>query len=134
MADYRRGAHTLYEIKYHFVWVTKYRYQVPLPRAARRGGRTRSGPDPADLPRARRSNRQRPCKPGSRAHSGLVSTDLESGRHYEARKGSLVSEIAAGVFAFKEAVLGTALLGAGLFLCVGWAGNRGADSRLHRTS
>ena len=25
---YRRGGHTLYDIRYHFVWVTKYRYDV----------------------------------------------------------------------------------------------------------
>jgi len=25
---YRRGSHTKYKIEYHFVWVTKYRYQV----------------------------------------------------------------------------------------------------------
>lgn len=25
---YRRGAHSLYDIRYHFVWVTKYRYHV----------------------------------------------------------------------------------------------------------
>lgn len=28
MPDYRKGAHTVYDIQYHFVWVTKYRYQV----------------------------------------------------------------------------------------------------------
>jgi len=28
MADYRGGTHTLYDIQYHFVWVTKYRYHV----------------------------------------------------------------------------------------------------------
>jgi putative transposase len=28
MTEYRKGAHTVYDIKYHFVWVTKYRYQV----------------------------------------------------------------------------------------------------------
>ena len=28
MPDYRRGAHTVYDIKYHLVWVTKYRYEV----------------------------------------------------------------------------------------------------------
>ncbi len=28
MAEYRKGAHTVYDIKYHFVWVTKYRYKV----------------------------------------------------------------------------------------------------------
>jgi len=28
MAKYRKGSHTLYDIKYHFVWITKYRYQA----------------------------------------------------------------------------------------------------------
>ena len=28
MEHYRTGAHTRYDLKYHFVWVTKYRYQV----------------------------------------------------------------------------------------------------------
>ena len=28
MADYRKGGHTVNDIQYHFVWVTKYRYQV----------------------------------------------------------------------------------------------------------
>jgi putative transposase len=26
--DYRYGSHTVYNIEYHFVWVTKYRYHV----------------------------------------------------------------------------------------------------------
>ena len=26
--DYRYGSHTVYQIEYHFVWVTKYRYKV----------------------------------------------------------------------------------------------------------
>jgi putative transposase len=28
MAEYRKGAHTVHDLKYHFVWVTKYRYKV----------------------------------------------------------------------------------------------------------
>lgn len=28
MTEYRKGAHTVYDIKYHLVWVTKYRYKV----------------------------------------------------------------------------------------------------------
>lgn len=28
MADYQKGSHTVYDIKYHLVWVTKYCYQV----------------------------------------------------------------------------------------------------------
>ncbi len=26
--EYRHGAHTIYDVKYHLVWVTKYRYPV----------------------------------------------------------------------------------------------------------
>jgi len=26
--EYRTGPHTVYDIQYHFVWVTKYRYQI----------------------------------------------------------------------------------------------------------
>ncbi len=28
MARYRSGSHTVYDIKYHFVWITKYRYAI----------------------------------------------------------------------------------------------------------
>jgi putative transposase len=28
MAEYRKGSHSVYDIMYHFVWVTKYRYPV----------------------------------------------------------------------------------------------------------
>ena len=28
MKEYRSGAHTIYDLKYHLVWVTKYRYKV----------------------------------------------------------------------------------------------------------
>lgn len=28
MAYYKKGSHTVYDIKYHFVWNTKYRYRV----------------------------------------------------------------------------------------------------------
>ena len=28
MAEYRKGPHTVYDIQYHLVWVTKYRYGI----------------------------------------------------------------------------------------------------------
>jgi len=28
MVDYKKGSHTVYDIKYHVVWVTKYRYKI----------------------------------------------------------------------------------------------------------
>ncbi|MGV7960333.1 IS200/IS605 family transposase [Photorhabdus tasmaniensis] len=34
--DYRYGSHTVFQIEYHFVWVTKYRYKVLTGEVARR--------------------------------------------------------------------------------------------------
>ncbi|SCZ85973.1 IS200/IS605 family transposase [Nitrosomonas mobilis] len=34
--NYRYGSHTVYQIEYHFVWVTKYRYKILKEEAAER--------------------------------------------------------------------------------------------------
>ncbi len=34
--DYRYGSHTVFQIEYHFVWVTKYRYKVLTAQVAER--------------------------------------------------------------------------------------------------
>jgi putative transposase len=36
MAEYRRSAHAVFDIKYHVVWITKYRYKVLRGRIAER--------------------------------------------------------------------------------------------------
>ena len=36
MVDYRHSAHAVYDIKYHVIWVTKYRYKVMRGRIAER--------------------------------------------------------------------------------------------------
>ena len=36
MAEYRRRADAVYDLKYHVVWITKYRYNVPTGRVAER--------------------------------------------------------------------------------------------------
>jgi putative transposase len=36
MIDYRHSAHAVYDIKYHVIWVTKYRYKVMRGRVAER--------------------------------------------------------------------------------------------------
>jgi putative transposase len=28
MGDFRKGSHTVYDIQYHFIWITKYRYKI----------------------------------------------------------------------------------------------------------
>ena len=36
MVEYRRSAHAVFDIKYHMVWITKYRYKVLKGRVAER--------------------------------------------------------------------------------------------------
>ena len=36
MVEYRTSAHAVYDIKNHFVWITKYRYKIPRGRVAER--------------------------------------------------------------------------------------------------
>jgi putative transposase len=36
MQNYRKGSHTLYDLKYHLVWITKYRKQVLIGQVAER--------------------------------------------------------------------------------------------------
>ena len=36
MVEYRQSAHAVYDIKYHVIWVTKYRYKVMRGRVAER--------------------------------------------------------------------------------------------------
>ena len=36
MVEYRTSAHAVYDIKYHFVWITKYRYKIRRGRVAER--------------------------------------------------------------------------------------------------
>jgi hypothetical protein len=36
MVEYRHGAHAVFDIKYHVVWITKYRYKILRGRVAER--------------------------------------------------------------------------------------------------
>jgi len=36
MPEFRKGSHTVYDIQYHFVWTTKYRYKVMQGKIAER--------------------------------------------------------------------------------------------------
>ena len=36
MVEYRRSAHAVFDIKYHLVWITKYRYKILRGRVAER--------------------------------------------------------------------------------------------------
>lgn len=53
--DYRYGSHTGYNIEYHFVWVTQYRYTVLIGRRRT----TRTGTGPANLRHLRAQDAER---------------------------------------------------------------------------
>ena len=36
MAEYRRSAHAVFDLKYHLVWITKYRFKILKGRVAER--------------------------------------------------------------------------------------------------
>ena len=36
MAEYRHGAHAIFDLKYHVIWITKYRYKILVGRIAER--------------------------------------------------------------------------------------------------
>ena len=88
MSGYRRGSHTIYEIKYHLVWVTKYRYHVLKGTVAHRARelirqtclgldvRIEKGPRPQ----------------GSCAHTRVDSADRKPLRSDEADKRSVVTQ------------------------------------------
>jgi REP element-mobilizing transposase RayT len=57
MVDYQTGGHSVYSIKYHFVWVTKYRYHVLHGEIAERARKS----DKAMLYGKRHNNNERKC-------------------------------------------------------------------------
>src|ERR1700689_3993558 len=104
MGEYRRGAHTVYEIHLHLVWTTKYRKAVLGGEAATRVPRNLWGSRHQDHEGARV---ERP-----RASTGVDTTagdDQPDGAMAEGEDGA---QNHAGVSAHQEAVLGTTHVGA----------------------
>ena len=130
MVEYRHSAHAVTDLKYHVIWVTKYRYKIL------RG-------DIAE--RARDLLRQICVAREVTIIRGAVSPDhihmlvggpnpvvaVEAGAIHE---GALVSITAAGVPGVAQAVLRTTCVGAGLLLCKCRRGGRNNDSRIYRES
>ena len=50
MGEYRTSAHGVFDIKYHIVWITKYRYKILRGRVAERAGETGAVPEGPVVP------------------------------------------------------------------------------------
>jgi len=59
MVEYRRSAHAVFDLKYHVIWCTKYRYKI----LRGESGRACARPDPADLPDTRGGDRKGAVSP-----------------------------------------------------------------------
>jgi len=128
MAEYRRSAHAVFDLKYHLVWITKYRYKVLRGRVAER---TR------DLIRQSCEARElviiRGAVSPDHIHM-LVSAPahLAPSKMVQFIKGGLVEKVAGGISGGAQEVLGAAHVGARLFLRDGGRGGRSNDQSVYR--
>ena len=115
--DYRYGSHTVYQIEYHFVWVTKYRYKVLSGEVAER---------------VRELVRQTCEAFEIRIVKGVVSKDhvhilvssppnLAPSEIMRRIKGRYGEQAFRGVSPSEKALLGAAFLGSRVLLRDGWA-------------
>jgi putative transposase len=75
MGEYRTSSHAVFDIKYHIVCITKYRYKILPGRVAERAPR----PAPTDLSEQGRGDRARRGVAGSHSHAGVVSAEHGAG-------------------------------------------------------
>ena len=87
MGKYNNGSHTVYDIKYHFVWITKYRYKVLQGSVAvRLRELLRQGCEARGLEIIRGKYKQRP-----RTYAFVLSSDNGSERHHEVSERTFVT-------------------------------------------
>ncbi len=128
--EYRYGSHTIYKIEYHFVWVTKYRYQMLT----------------GDLGLRLREMVRQSCEAFEiRILSGVVSKDpvhilvsappnMAPSKIMRRIKGRSSNKLFEEFLPYQKALLGEAFLGEGLFLCNGWIDDRRNDQRVFSAS
>ena len=130
MVEYRRSAHAVTDLKYHVIWVTKYRYKIL------RGD---------IVERARELLRQILCSARSDDHSrcGVTGPHPYAGGGPAAAvavetgavpEGVIVALAPTGVSGVAQAVLGAASVGARVLRCECRGGGRTNDPGVYRES
>ena len=95
MDEYRTSGHAIWNIKYHLIWVTKYRYKIL---------------------RGEVAERARVGIAGSHSSSGVGATAAVAGQVGAVREGQVKSSVAGRLSAPAQEVLGTAPVGMWLLL------------------
>ena len=116
MSEYRHGSHTVFSIHLHIVWITKYRHKVLYKEVAER---------------VRAIVREECRQSGVDILKGHVSSNhvhvlvsippqVTISRLIQRMKGKSSYQSAEGISPLTEAVLGTACMGAGVFVPQQW--------------
>ena len=112
MTEYRNSSHTVYDIKYHFVWITKYRYKVLKGKVAYRTRELlQQGCDAKKF-----KNTERKHRTGSCAYVTIMSNRFGTQSDYAISKGKIIPSIARRISGTQEKILGAAYVGTGIFL------------------
>jgi putative transposase len=128
MVEYRQNNHSVWDVKYHMIWVTKYRYKVLRGEIA---VRTR------DLLRQICQGREVTIVQGSVSPDHVhklvsVPPQLAPAKLVQYLKGRSSHMLQAEFPPVEEAVLGPTSVGARVFLRERGRAGRGADSAIHR--
>ena len=112
MAEYRRGAHTVYEIHLHLVWTTKYRKNVLAGEVATRA---------RDLIREICGTHDVKIMKGARVERSCASAGVDTATGDDQSAGAVAegkngAQDHAGISTHQEALLGATHVGARIFL------------------
>jgi REP element-mobilizing transposase RayT len=122
MVEYRRSAHATYDLKYHVIWITKYRYKILRGRLAERA---------RDLIRQICQAREVAIIRGSvspdHIHMLLSAPPHLAPAKLAVHKGAVITSVTRRVPRPAETLLGTASVGTRLLLRDGGRGGRGDD-------
>ena len=112
MAEYRRGAHTVFEIHLHLVWITKYRRQALRGEVATRArDLIRDICAQHEVKIMKGTRLEGPCAP---IRVDTAASDDQPIATVAKREDGASSD--GGIPAYQEAVLGATLVGARVFL------------------
>ena len=110
--EYQHGAHSVYDIKYHMVWVTKYRYQILNGEVALRARELiRQTCMSRDMTIDPREYRERP-----RAYLGIVSNNDVTIEVSTVCQREIIEADTRRVSPSTKTILGTAYVGKRVFL------------------
>jgi putative transposase len=129
MAEYARGSHTIHDIKYLIVWITKYRYEILTKRIAERLGELLiQGSESRGITIAEGSAGMEHAHMPISCPAHIAPANIV--QYLKGRPSRLIREEFPEL---EKEIPGPASAGEGVFLCGGRDGNAGDDTGIYRT-